>query len=84
MADSQRRGTVIYNTLNCDFDGGSDAGEECLDTSGKPTDQPGVPFTSPTITNTRFYSVKLFDPPTYTNRPRMISSTNQTTTTSIR
>jgi len=79
MADPNDGGTVIYNTLNCDFDGGSDAGEECLDTSGKPTDQPGVPFTSPTITNTRFYSVKLFDPPTYTNRPRMISSTNQTT-----
>src|SRR5712664_1297147 len=79
MADPNDGGTVIYNTLNCDFDGGSDAGEECLDTSGKPTDQPGVAFTSPTIINTRFYSVKLFDPPAYTNRPRMISGSTQTT-----
>jgi len=79
MADPNDGGTTIFSKLNCDFDGGSDAGEECLDSSGKPVDQPGVAFTSPTITNTRFYSIKLFDPPSYTNRPRMISSTNQTT-----
>ena len=79
MADPNDGGTTIYNTMNCNFDGGTDAGQECLDTSGKPTDQPGVPFTSPTITNTRFYSIKIFDPPNYTNRPRMTSSANQTT-----
>ncbi|HZR08540.1 MAG TPA: hypothetical protein VFA79_08160, partial [Myxococcales bacterium] len=79
MADPNDGGTVMYNTLNCDFDGGSDAGEECLDTSGKPVDQPGVAFTSPAITNTRFYSVKLFDAPAYTNRPRMINAAKQTT-----
>jgi hypothetical protein len=79
MADPNDGGTTIYNTMNCDFDGGSDAGEECIDTSGKPVDQPGVAFTSPTITNTRFYSVKVFDPPAYTNRPRMISGSTQTT-----
>ena len=79
MTDPNDGGTTIFNKLNCDFDGGSDAGEECLDTSGKPTDQPGVAFTSPTITNTRFYSIKLFDPPSYTNRPRMTTAANQTT-----
>src|SRR2546428_1976200 len=78
MADPNDGGTTIFNKLNCDFDGGNDAGEECLDTSGKATDQPGVAFTSPTITNTRFYSIKVFDPPNYTNRPRMTSAANQT------
>jgi len=78
MADPNDGGTTITNALYCDFDGGSDAGEECPDTSGKPTDQPGVAFSSPAITNTRFYSVKVFDPPGYANRPRMISTTNQT------
>jgi hypothetical protein len=79
MTDPNDGGTVIVNKLNCDFDGGSDAGEECIDISGKPVDQPGVPFTSPGVTNTRFYSIKLFDPPSYTNRPRMTTSANQTT-----
>jgi len=65
--------------MNCDFNGGNDAGEECLDSSGKPVDQPGVAFTSPAITNTRFYSVKLFDPPGYVNRPRMVEGAAQTT-----
>jgi len=79
MADPNDGGTVIANKMNCDFDGGTDAGEECLDTSGKPVDQPGVPFTSPAITNTRFYSVKVFDAPSYTDRPRMITPAAQTT-----
>jgi type IV pilus assembly protein PilY1 len=79
MADPNDGGTTIYNTMNCNFDGGTDAGQECLDTNGKPVDQPGVAFTSPAITNTRFYSIKLFDPSAYTNRPRMTSSANQTT-----
>ncbi|TMA15400.1 MAG: hypothetical protein E6J84_10075 [Deltaproteobacteria bacterium] len=79
MADPNDGGTTIFNTMNCDFNGGNDAGEECLDSSGKPVDQPGVAFTSPAITNTRFYSVKLFDPPGYVNRPRMVSGAEQTT-----
>jgi type IV pilus assembly protein PilY1 len=79
MADPNDGGTTIYNTMNCNFDGGSDAGQECLDSSGKPVDQPGVAFTSPTITNTRFYSIKIFDPPDYINRPRMTSSAAQMT-----
>src|SRR5207249_363301 len=79
MADPNDGGTTIFNTMNCDFNGGNDAGEECLDSSGKPVDQPGVAFTSPAITNTRFYSVKLFDPPGYVNRPRMVEGAAQTT-----
>src|SRR5204863_9029418 len=79
MADHNDGGTVIFSTMNCNFDGGTHAGQECIDTNGKPTDQPGVAFTSPTITNTRFYSIKLFDPPAYTNRPRMTTAANQTT-----
>jgi len=47
MADPTTAAPSSTNTLNCDFDGGSGRCEECLDTSGKPTDQPGVPFTSP-------------------------------------
>jgi len=79
MSDPNDGGTIISNRINCDFDGGSDAGEECLDSSGKPVDQPGVAFTSTGVTNTRFYSIMPFDPPAYANRPRMISSVNQTT-----
>src|SRR4051812_1494617 len=79
MADPNTSATTIVNTMNCNFDGGTDAGEECLDTAGKPVDQPGVAFTSPAITNTRFYAMKLFDAPNYTSRPRMTSPATQTT-----
>jgi len=67
MSDPNDGGTIISNRINCDFDGGSDAGEECLDSSGKPVDQPGVAFTSTGVTNTRFYSIMPFDPPAYAN-----------------
>ena len=52
-------GATVNNTLKCDFDGGSDGGEECPDTTGKPTDE-NAQFTSPAIKNTRFYSLKVF------------------------
>jgi len=80
MTDPNDGGFTILNKLNCDFDGGTDAGEECIDSTGKPTDQPGVAFTSPGVNNTRFYSVKLFDADNnYTLRPRMTTSAKQTT-----
>src|SRR6266404_445336 len=80
MTDPNDGGFTILNKLNCDFDGGTDAGEECIDGTGKPTDQPGVAFTSPGVNNTRFYSIKLFDADNnYTLRPRMTTSAKQTT-----
>jgi len=78
MVDPVDGGSTILNELYCDFDGGNDAGEECPVTSGKELGV-GVAFTSPTITNSRFYSVKLFDAPNYSNRPRLTSSTTQGT-----
>jgi len=58
--------------------GGSRRGEESR-THGKSTDQRAFAFSSPAITNTRFYSVKCSIRPATANRPRMISTTNQTT-----
>ncbi|TMA28708.1 MAG: hypothetical protein E6J78_04635 [Deltaproteobacteria bacterium] len=78
MTDPNDGGTTLSNTMLCDFDGGNDAGEECTDLAGKPVGA-NAAFTSPTITNTRFYSIKIFDAPAYTNRPRMLTSTAQTT-----
>jgi type IV pilus assembly protein PilY1 len=78
MVDPSDGGTPLLNELGCDFDGGNDGGEECYDVRGMP-EGAGVAFTSPAISNSRFYSVKVFDPPTYLNRPRMISSSAQST-----
>lgn len=78
MLDPNDGGNPVYNTMYCDFDGGNDGGEECPDTSGKPTGA-NAAFVSPTIANTRFYSVKVFDAPAYSSRPRMINTSAQTT-----
>ncbi|MCA1841916.1 MAG: hypothetical protein LC792_01745, partial [Actinobacteria bacterium] len=69
-------GTTVINTVYCDFDGGNDAGEECPDTSGKPVGD-AVAFAQQTVTNSRFYSVKLFDAPNYptSGRGRITSAT---------
>ena len=66
------------DAVYCDFDGGGDAGEECPNPTGKPL--VGVGFAPQTVTNSRFYSVKLFDAPAYSSRPRMTSSSVSYTT----
>ena len=78
MVDPNTLTSPVNNTMLCDFDGGTDAGEECIDTSGKPVGA-NAAFTSPAITNTRFYSMKIFDPPLFTNRPRMVDGPHQAT-----
>ncbi|MGZ6142101.1 MAG: PilC/PilY family type IV pilus protein, partial [Myxococcales bacterium] len=83
MQDIGDGGSTVINSVYCDFDGGNDAGEECPDISGKPIGD-SVAFATQTVTNSRFYSLKLFDAPTYstTTRPRMIDTTTQATYTS--
>ena len=76
LLDPTTNASPADDSVYCDFDGGNDAGEECPDPSGKPI--VGVGFNPQTITNSRFYSIKLFDAPSYTNRPRMTSSSAQT------
>jgi type IV pilus assembly protein PilY1 len=78
MTDPTLGTSPVNNTMLCDFDGGNDAGEECTDTSGKPLGA-NAAFTSPTITNTRFYSIKLFTPLDNTTRPRMVDTSTQST-----
>ena len=78
MVDPNDGGTTLLNELACDFDGGNDGGEECYDVRGKPLDV-GVAFTSPTITKSRFYSLKLFDPPNFTRHPRIVDTASQRT-----
>src|SRR5207249_7344168 len=63
-----------YTTLfRSDFDGGNDGGEECPDVRGKPQGASAA-FTSPAIKNSRFYSIKLFDAPAYSLRPRLTTN----------
>ncbi len=79
LADPNDGGTILSNTVWCDFDGGNDGGEECIDTHGK-DETLSVAFTNfSTIKNSEFYSVKIFDAPNYTNRPRMTNTTTQST-----
>lgn len=81
MNDPISGSSPVNNTVNCDFDGGSDAGEECLDTSGKPIGT-SVAFAQQTLVNSRFYSIELFDATggyPATGRGRLISTTAATT-----
>ena len=88
MQDLGDGGSTVGNKVYCDFDGGLaladggtqfDAGEECPDPSGKPSGDSVSFATYSGLTNSRFYSIKLFDAPAYTNRPRMTIASNQAT-----
>src|SRR5207245_2922183 len=61
MKDPNDGGSPVLNVLTCPFTDANDAGQECTNIAGKP-EGASVAFASGTITNSRFYSIKLFTP----------------------